>query len=211
MKKPLFIPILILGLSVILADAGISRAAVVDKIIVVVNNEIITQREVDVLLGPIYGQYRNMYKGEELIRMLEDARERILKQLIEDRLILSEAKKKGITVEEKDIDSRIEEIRKKVGSESDLEEMLGQENLTLNELRERYREKIVIRKLIDQKVGARIIITPLEVKNFYYEHKDEFLQPEEIKLIRELIFLPEIIRLTAEQLEPSILAGYALT
>ena len=170
--------------------ATISHAAVVDKIVVVVNNEIITQREVDIILAPIYGQYRNMYKGEELIRMLEEVREKILKQLIEDRLIFSEAKKLNITVEEKEVDARIDEMRNKVGSERELEKMLNEQNLTLNELRVRYKEKVMIRKLIDQKVGAKIIITPLEVKNYYNDNKDSFMQPEEIRL-RTILIKPE--------------------
>lgn len=184
MKKiiPIFLAIMIYVLS--------SYAAVIDKIVVVVNNEIITQREVDVILGPVYGQYRNTYKGEELIRKLEEVREKILKQLIEDRLILSEAKKQNLTVEEKDIDAKIEEIKSQVGSEIELENMLNEQNLTLNELRARYKEKILIRKLIDQRVGAKIIITPLEVKSYYNEHKEDFLQPEEISL-RSILIKPK--------------------
>jgi peptidyl-prolyl cis-trans isomerase SurA len=181
MKKIIFTLIIITIL------ASLSWAAVVDRIVVVVNNEIITQREIDIMLGPIYGQYRTMYKGEELIRMLEDVREKILKQLIEDRLIFSEAKKLNLIVEEKEVDARIDEMRSKVGSERELENMLNEQNLTLNELRARYKEKIMIRKLIDQKVGARIIITPLEVKNYYNSNKDSFMQPEEIKLSTILI------------------------
>ncbi len=179
-----------LTLVIITVLAALSHAAVVDKIVVVVNNEIITQREVDIMLAPIYGQYRNMYKGEELIKMLEDVREKILKQLIEDRLIFSEAKKLNITIEEKEIDARIDEMRGKVGSERELENMLNEQNLTLNELRARYKEKIMIRKLIDQKVGARIIITPLEVKNYYNDNKDSFMQPEEIRL-RAILIKPK--------------------
>lgn len=163
------------------------EAAIVDKIVVVVNSEIITQREIDIMLAPVYNQYRTMYQGEELIRKLEEVREAIIKQLIEDRLILSEAKKQNITIEEKEIDSRINDIRNKVGGDKELDNMLNQQNLTVNELRARYKEKIMIRKLIDQKVGARIIITPLEVKNYYNENKEQFLNPEEIQLRQILI------------------------
>ncbi len=163
---------------------------VVDRIVIVVNNEIITQREVDVILAPIYAQYKTSYKGEELIRKLEEAREQILKQLIEDRLILSEAKKQNIVVEEREIDVRINDIKNKVGTEADLEKMLNEQNLTIKELRERYKEKIMIRKLIDQKVGAKIIITPLEVKDYYAAHKEEFMRPEEVKL-RSIVIKPD--------------------
>jgi peptidyl-prolyl cis-trans isomerase SurA len=68
--------------------------------------------------------------------------------------------------------------------------MLNEQNLTLNELRSRYKEKIMIRKLIDQKVGAKIIITPLEVKNYYNDNKDSFMQPEEIRL-RTILIKPK--------------------
>ena len=122
--------------------------------------------------------------------MLEDVREKILKQLIEDRLIFSEAKKLNITVEEKEVDAKIDEMKNKVGSERELENMLNEQNLTLNELRARYKEKIMIRKLVDQKVGAKIIITPLEVKNYYNDNKDSFMQPEEIKL-RGILIKPK--------------------
>ena len=166
------------------------HAAVVDKIVVVVNNEIITQREIDVMLAPIYAQYRTQYQGEEFIRKLEEVREDIIKQLIEDRLILSEAKKAAINVEDKEVNARVEDLKKKVGSEKDLENMLGQQNLTLNELRARYKEKIMIRRLIDQKVGAKIIITPLEVKNYYNENTNQFLQPEEVRL-RQILVRPK--------------------
>jgi peptidyl-prolyl cis-trans isomerase SurA len=184
MKRIVFASVIITVLAAFTALAG---AAVVDRIVVVVNNEIITQREVDIMLAPVYGQYRNMYKGEELIKMLEDVREKILKQLIEDRLIFSEAKKLNITIEEKEVDVKIDEMRNRVGSERELENMLNEQNLTLNELRARYKEKIMIRKLVDQKVGAKIIITPLEVKNYYNDNKDSFMQPEELKLKTILI------------------------
>jgi parvulin-like peptidyl-prolyl isomerase len=187
MKKMIIAPMMIIAVA---ALTVLCQAAVVDKIVVVVNNEIITQREVDIMLAPIYNQYRNMYKGEELIRMLEDAREKILKQLIEDRLIFSEAKKLNMNIDDKEVDARVDDMKSKVGSEKELENMLHEQNLTLNELRARYKEKIMIRKLIDSKVGARIIITPLEVKNYYNDNKDSFMQPEEIKL-RTILIKPK--------------------
>lgn len=187
MSKSLYTAVLFFLCALLVLNTSDTRCAVVDKIVVVVNNEIITQREIDIMLAPIYTQYKTQYKGEELIKKLEEVREDIIKQLIEDRLILSEAKKQNISVEDKEVEFRIDDIKRKMGSERELENMLNQQNLTLNELRARYKEKLMIRKLIDQKVGSKIIITPLEVKNYYNDHKDEFLQPEEINLRQILI------------------------
>lgn len=167
-----------------------STADVLDKIVVVVNSEIITQREIDMLLSPVYAQYRSTYQGTDLIKRLEEARELIIKQLIEDRLIFGEAKKENITVDEKEINIKIDEMYQRAGGKKELEDMLNQQNLTINELRERYREKIMTRKLIDKKVGSKIIVTPMEVKNHYYNNKDQFLQPEEI-LLRQILIKPK--------------------
>lgn len=191
MRKPLYTTVLSLLITLgVFGASSDAWGAVVDKIVVVVNNEIITQREIDVMLAPVYEQYKVAYKGAELIKKLEEVREGIIKQLIEDRLILSEAKKASITVEDKEVNARIEDMRKKMGGETELENMLAQQNLTLNELRARYKEKILIRKLIDQKVGAKIIITPLEVKNYYAANKKQFLKPEEIQL-RQIVIKPD--------------------
>ena len=190
MKKTLYAALFFLFACLTGSIVTSARAAVVDKIVVVVNNEIITQREIDIMLAPIYAQYKTTYQGAELIKKLEEVREGIIKQLIEDRLILSEAKRLNITVDDKEVNVKIDDIKKRVGSEKELENMLGTQNLTVNELRARYKEKIMIRKLIDQKVGAKIIITPLEVKNYYNENRDQFLQPEQIQL-RQILVKPK--------------------
>jgi len=168
-------------------SSGPLYAAIVDKIVVVVNNEVITQGEIDRQLAPIFMQYRNIYKGNELIKKLEEAKQNITGQLIEERLMLSEAKKLNIEVTEKEIDAKIAEIQKRFASEDEFERALAGQHVALKDLRSRYRDQIMTKKLIDQKVGAKVMITPAKVTEYYEKHTSEFTQSEEISLWNILI------------------------
>lgn len=178
---------------------------VVDKIVVVVNNEVITQREIDKTLLPYYEQYRTVYKGQELIKMLEEARQAVIEQLIEDRLLISEAKRLDIQVREVDITRRLEDTKKKIGSKKNFERALIEQNVSVKDLRARYKEQLMTRKMIDEKVGSTITITPLEVSEYYEAHKENFVQPEQIKLSNILIKpKPELPPAKASELAKNI-------
>lgn len=174
----------------IILASGPLYAAVVDKIVVVVNNEVITQGEIDRQLAPIFMQYRNIYKGNELIKKLEEAKQNIVGQLLEERLMLSEAKKLNIEVTEKEVDAKIMEIQKRFGSEDEFEWALAGQHVAMKDLRARYKDQIMTKKLIDQKVGAKVMITPAEVSEYYEKHASSFTQPEEIRL-RNILVRPK--------------------
>lgn len=160
---------------------------VVDKIAIVVNNEIITQGEVDRIMAPLYEQLKNAYKGEELMKKLEEARQHVVQQLIEDKLVLSEAKKVGVEVDEKEVDQKLEEAEKRFGGKANFEKVLMEQRMSLKELRMRYKEQSMSKKMIDQKIGSRVVVSPVEVNEYYNQHLNEFVRPAEVKLRNILI------------------------
>lgn len=162
-------------------------AAIVDKIAVVVNDEIITDGEIDRAIAPLYEQYRAIYKGNELLKKLEEAKQRVVEQLIEERLILSEAKKQNVEVDEQGIDKKITETQSRFGSKEEFDRALAAQRLSQKDLRARYKEQMMSRRLIDEKVGSKITITPIEASNYYNAHKEEFVLPEEVKVYNILI------------------------
>ena len=167
-----------------------SGAEVVDKIEVIVNDEMITRREIDRLLTPIYEKYKTMYYGENLLAKTSEARQRIIEQLIEDRLIYSEAKKLNISVDDKDIEEKIQVAMNKVGSKEEFEKALASQQITIKELRIRYKEQAMSRRAIEQRVGSRVTVTPIEIENYYEKNSDQFSQPEEV-LVRNIMIRPE--------------------
>ncbi len=160
---------------------------VVEKIVVVVNNEVITQGEIDRLLAPLYQQYKPLYPTDKLVRKLDEARQAVITQLIDEKLILGEAKKRAVDVSEKEIDAKIDEVGKRFASRDMLEKALAEQHLSLKELKERFKDQIMSRKLVDAKIGGSIIMTPSEISDYYEKHVGEFVQPEEVKVRNILI------------------------
>ena len=171
----------------IILVSGLAYGEVIDKIEVVVNDEVITQSEIDRVLAPIYERYKALYKSDELMKKLMEARQKVIEQLIEDKLILTEAKKLNIELDERDIDEKVEETQRNFDSKARFEEALKAQHLSIKDLRARYKDQLMARKLIDQKVGSRIMITPVEISNYYNSHMAAYAQPEAIRLSTILI------------------------
>ena len=169
---------------------ALAHGEVVDKIAVIVNCEVITQREVERLMEPIGRQYRTLYNKDELPGKLEEARENIMNQLIEERLILGEAKRLNIEVNEQEVDARIEDTRRRFESNEQFENALLEQGLNARDLKTRFKEQLMTRRLVDQKVGSRIMITPVEISDYYNQHKEEFAGAEEVK-VRMILIRPK--------------------
>ncbi|MCD6093881.1 MAG: SurA N-terminal domain-containing protein [Candidatus Omnitrophica bacterium] len=159
----------------------------INKIIAVVNNEVITQQELDYNLLPLYEQYKAVYQNKDLDKKLKRAKKNILEQMIENKLILEEAEKRGIKASEEEIEKEIAKARKRFSSSEEFTKTLRQENLNIQKLRERYKEQIMIRKTIQDYLVRKVDVTPEEIASYYEEHIDDFTQPERVK-IRMLSF-----------------------
>lgn len=181
-KTPLYLTIFFVMLS-----ANPLLAELIDKVAIVVNDEIITDREIERQLAPVYEKYKMMYSGNELIEKLEEARQNVAQQMIEDRLLYGEAKKQNIEVDSKDVDAKIQEVVRNMGSRQTLDQALIEQQLTLKDLKDRYRQQLMTRKLIDQKIGPGIMITPVEIEAYYNKNMSEFMQPERVKIKNILI------------------------
>ncbi len=123
-------------------------------------------------------------------------RERILEQMIEDRLILAEAEQDTtISVEsaevERALDEHIAGLRAQFGSDEAFEAELAREGMTLGELRRRFREdtrnQLLKQKLVNQKLGS-VSVTIGEVKDFYSRYVDSLPPvPQSVKLAHILL------------------------
>jgi len=75
-----------------------SAAQVVDRIVAVVNDDVITQSELQESMLPFIADYKVRYDEEELEGKMDEVRQDALNRLIEEKLILQEAKKREIAV-----------------------------------------------------------------------------------------------------------------
>lgn len=177
---------LLLNLSVLLFLLAIpltfnsanSHAVTLDRVIATVGNEIITLAEYQQFLKSI-GQYEQLDVVDEIL----------LRRLIEEKVILNEAKKKGIEISEKEVDEEIDEFCKENGlSNEKFDEILKEEGMTLDMFRELTRNRIMLMRFIYSEVDSKIIISDKEIEDFYSANKKSYLaSPETVEI--KAIFL----------------------
>ncbi len=185
--KKILILICILNSWFLVFSSSPNFAETIDSIVAIVNEDVITQSEVSEFLSLIYAQMSSIYKGGELREKLGEAKDRILNQMIENKLILQEAKKQNIEIEESEVDERLEEIKDSFSSEEEFEEKLEVQGLTISDLRDRFREQTMVSKLIEREIKLKVVVDPTEVSKYYQEHIGDFQEQERVVISNILI------------------------
>lgn len=188
----------ILSILVYFLIPNLTLAEVTNKILAVVNDEVVTQQELNELLAPIYVQYQTMYKGQELEEKFAQAKKDIFNQLIEDRLLLQQAKKENIQVNDDEVQAKVEELKQRFPVSEQFMAALEQQEITLKKLEDLYREQLMIRELVNRQVRSRVVVDPQQVTDYYQKHLEEFKEPEAVKVSNILIRTKDITEATAK-------------
>jgi peptidyl-prolyl cis-trans isomerase SurA len=153
-----------------------SSGKIVEKILVVVNDDIITKTELDDRLAKSKEMMRELYNYDEerLSKEMEEARPEILNQMIDELLFTQEAVKKGVQVSDVEVQKYINEVRGHYGSEESFREALEAEGYTLESFRREQKRALLLQELIKQKFGQEMNVTDDDVKQFYRENRDQF-------------------------------------
>ncbi|NQU18788.1 peptidyl-prolyl cis-trans isomerase [bacterium] len=153
-----------------------------DKVVAIVNNEVVTKAELDMYVNLLKAQM-----SEEEWNDYGISEKKALESLIEDRLVVQEARNRKIEIPQRQIDSRISRLKSRFRSKYEFSKFLLQQGLSLLELEERIREQMLSDRLITLEVRNRVIISPAEVTEFYQENIGDFYLPERIRV--ESIFV----------------------
>ncbi|MFH1784678.1 MAG: peptidylprolyl isomerase [bacterium] len=163
-------------------------AKIINKPVAIVNGEIITAKEFKKLSGPVIEQYEKVLEGEDKDERLKALKKDLLNQLIEERLLIQEAKNKDVRATDIDIDDGIEEIKKNFDSDEEFKAELKKQDLSEKQFREKIKESLLVRKLIEKEVEGKIQPPSDEkVKKYYDEHEKEFERPYQIRVRHILI------------------------
>lgn len=153
-----------------------AQAEIVDRIVAIVNDDIISLFEINTIFLPYSEKIKSVdYGPEKEKQMLFKVREDIINKMIDQKLTDQEIKRAGISVSKAEIDSSIERIKESnYYTDEDLIAALKREGHTLEEYRERIKEQILRSRLVNLQVKSKIIITKEEIKAYYDSHADEF-------------------------------------
>ena len=151
-------------------------AEIVDRIVAVVNDDIITLFELNLSFKPYADKIRERgYPLEQESKMLFKTWEDILNQLIEQKITDQEIKRFKISISEKEIDQTIERIKEaNYYTDEDLRAALAKDGLTMEEYRKQVKEQILRKRLVNLKVTSKIVITKEDIKSYYETHSDKY-------------------------------------
>jgi peptidyl-prolyl cis-trans isomerase SurA len=168
-------------------------AELIDRIVAVVNNDLISMEELNIQLKPYLEKINSMgYPPDKQRQMVFKVREEILNQMIDQKLTDQEIARYKITASDKEVDNAVERI-KKTNSLTDetLRQALSKEGITLEEYRKRAKEHILRSSLVNREIKSKVVITKEDVKAYYDAHPELYGFEEKYHLANVMIKYPE--------------------
>jgi peptidyl-prolyl cis-trans isomerase SurA len=163
------------------------QGKVVEDIVARINDQIITSSDFDRAQEQLEAEARQQ---NVLPHELEQKKADLLRDLIDQQLLLSKGKELGITGETELI-KRLDEIRKQnhLDSMEDLEKAYASQaqGASFEDFKASIRNSIITQEVVRDEVGRRISMSPGEVQQYFKEHESEFAKPESVTLNEILI------------------------
>jgi peptidyl-prolyl cis-trans isomerase SurA len=200
--------VLPLTLLLLAAAPVVLRAdSVIEEIIARVNNQVITRTE--------YLRSKEQMKFElqqqdsaNWERIYTEREKDILRDLIDQQLLLEKGKGLGITADT-ELVKRLDEMRKQMnlGSMEELEKAAEGQGVSYEDFKQNLRNNIITQQVIGKEVGSHLAMNKEEEQKFYDEHKAELEQPEQIRLGELLVSTQKSDAKTPPETEEQTLAS----
>ncbi len=160
-----------------------ASSEVVDRVVAIVNDSIVTMSE----LNDAVGAALNEMKVKSVDNM-DGFKVTILERLIERKLMQIASEKLGIDVSEQEIENAIEDVKKKNGlSQEALIVALAKNGLTFNGYKKELAEQVRQTKFLNRLFRPRIKIEDDEIESYYRQHKGDYLAPPSYNIALILI------------------------
>jgi peptidyl-prolyl cis-trans isomerase SurA len=176
-----------------LAEPRQSMPEVVDRIVAVVGDQVITLNELD-------QAYQNDYTGmigpgplvpeTRQTRMM--SRSEYLEKMVEQLLIEQEVDRQGISVDALEIEKAIERQKQKLGlSDEQFQALLKREGITMDQYRKKVQQDLVTIRVLGREVRSAVEISDEEMKSYYRQYQERFIQPDQVDLSHLSLALPD--------------------
>ena len=179
MRKLRFLPLpLLLVVALVIAGCGGgSSKSVPQDAVAVVNGDTITKAQFNDLLASAKRTYKARKTtfpkaGTAAYKSLED---QAVTYLVQEAELEQKAKQLGVTVTDKDVQSRISQIKQQYfgGKDAEYKKQLAAQGLTEAQLKQDLHAQILTEKLYN-KVTADAKVTDAEVTQYYNQHKADY-------------------------------------
>ena len=168
------------------AAASTHHGLIVEEIVARVNNDIISLTDYQKAEEALHHDVSEDCQGcppDRLDAMYKDKVKDLLRDLIDQQLLIQRAKDEGISVET-DVIKRLDDVRRQnnLASLDELEKAVESQGLSWEDYKTQIRNGLLTQEVIHREMGNRIVIGHDEVKQYYDAHQKDFVRPEQVDL-----------------------------
>jgi peptidyl-prolyl cis-trans isomerase SurA len=175
------------------------RAQIIERVLVKVNGDILTQTELEERqTAAIRSRMGTDFKPEmlnnnaELKKAVDEVTPQLLVDAIDELLLLQMGKEKGYHLSDEQFQAWLDNLRKEqnLGDDQKFQAALKQEGMTIDDLRKNVERQFLVGQVQRDEVGSKLTITEEEARQYYLTHKQQFAEPATVTLREILIEVP---------------------
>jgi peptidyl-prolyl cis-trans isomerase SurA len=188
-RQFVFLLAALLAVSATAPQAAPARTVTLDRIVAIVNDEVITQRELDDQKRNVVAQLQRQGTPLPPTDVLD---KQVLERSINERAQLQFAKDGGIRIDDATVDKAIARIAEENKlSLADFRKLVEKDGIPYAKFREEIRNEIVINRVREREVDSRIMITEAEIDNYLATQQTQGGKEDEYRLAHILVLVPE--------------------
>jgi peptidyl-prolyl cis-trans isomerase SurA len=174
------------------ARAG-NESEMIDRIVAIVNDDIIVLSELDEKLKPYTDRIAKMgYPPEKEKKMIYKVRDDIISTMVDQKLTDQEVRKFGIIIDDEEVQNAIERVKQKNSlTEEAMAADLARQGITLESLKKSIRDQMLRGRLVNVAVRSKIVITREDARAYFDSHPEEFRGEKKVHLWNIMTTTPE--------------------
>lgn len=156
--------------------AGAQQAELVDRIVAVVNSDIITLYDLNRAFKPYEANIKALgYSPDKERETLYQVRSDLLSQLIDSQLADQQIKLEQIAVTQQEINVTVERMKEaRSFTDEQLRQGLAAQGITMEEYRKEIESQILRTKLMNREIKSKIVITEEDIETYYNDNQEKY-------------------------------------
>ena len=169
-----------------------ATAEITERIVAVVNGEVITLSELNAAFEPFGKRIEEGYKGPDKEKIIAENRLVLLDKLIDNIIIDQEAKKSQMIIKDEEVTDTINDFlsRRKMKME-DLINELAKENSSIEAHRKEVKAHLLRMRLLRREIRSKVAVTEEEIGAYYLKNREAYEGKEALRMKQILILFPK--------------------
>jgi peptidyl-prolyl cis-trans isomerase SurA len=159
-----------------------------EEIVARVNNDVVTKAEYEKSHTLMMQELKKSFKGAEYQQMVDKYEKEILRNMIDEQLLVQKANELGLTADAEVIKT-LDNIRRDNNLQDleALEKLMAQQGVDPVEFKDNLKKRSLREQVLGREVYSRLTISGDDISKFYEEHKEEFNRPEQVAISEIMI------------------------